>query len=128
MQKLSCPSIGTLNNISNTIHVLKMLGIQICKRYLKQDSQLFRGNRNFFPFFFFFLEWRRSPPHYQSVQRGSADAGRAELVGINIFTYTYHKNFLVIEDLMKLYRGKRRLGRPSSQCLSSPFLQKVKTF
>lgn len=30
-----------------------MLGIQICKRYLKQDSQLFRGNRNFFPFFFF---------------------------------------------------------------------------
>lgn len=29
---------------------MKMLGIQICKRYLKQDSQLFRGNRHFFPF------------------------------------------------------------------------------
>lgn len=29
---------------------MKMLGIQSCKRYLKQDSQLFRGNRHFFPF------------------------------------------------------------------------------
>lgn len=39
----------TLDHISNTIHVRRMLGIQIYKRYLKQDSQLFR-DRKFFPF------------------------------------------------------------------------------
>lgn len=63
-----------------------MLGIQSCKRYLKQDSQLFRGNRHFFPFLGGGGGGRS--PHYQSVQGGPAAAGRAELIGINIFTYT----------------------------------------
>lgn len=75
----------TLDHISNTIHVRRMLGIQIYKRYLKQDSQLFR-DRKFFPFLGRWWWWGN--PHYQSVQRGPADAGRAELIGINIFPYT----------------------------------------
>lgn len=76
----------TLDHISNTIHVRRMLGIQIYKRYLKQDSQLFRGDRKFFPFLGGWWWWGN--PHYQSVQRGPADAGGAELIGINIFPYT----------------------------------------
>lgn len=126
-QKLSCPSIGTLNHISNTTHVMKMLGIQICKRYLKQDSQLFRGNRKKFSLFF---GGEERSPHFQSVQRGPTDAGKSWIDWYKYFHIyiIYHKNFLVTEDLMKLYRGKCKPGRqPSSPCLSFPFLQKVKS-
>lgn len=46
---------------------------------------MFRGDRKFFPFL---GGWWWGSPHFQSVQRGPADAGRAELIGINIFPYT----------------------------------------